>query len=123
MALALTINGRHGPIGTRPEVRIGRNLLANGSDDDRQRLSLDKLHGKVMDRPFAADGIYGRDVAMVKLSSGLDLVLEAPAGLLIQISGMGQNLERDAPAQRELHRFVDNAHAASADLAKDTEVA
>ena len=60
---------------------------------------------------------------MVQVGGRLRFVLEALELLRVQRRGEGQHLQGHPPAQRELHRLVDDAHAAAADLADDAEVA
>ena len=88
-----------------------------------ERLAFDKLHGVEMDAPLATDGVDGHDVRVMQLRGGLRFVVKALQMLGVKGGREGQNLKRHAPAQGQLQRFVDNAHAAAADLAHDLEVA
>ena len=88
-----------------------------------ERLAIDELHGVEMDAAFAADGEDGHDVAVVQAGRRPRLVLEALQPPRVHRRGERQHLQRHAPAQRQLLRLVDHAHAAPADLADDAEVA
>ena len=70
-----------------------------------------------------ADAEDRHDVGVVQLRRRLRLALEATPrpGVLPEL--LGQDLEGDVPAERDLLRLVDDAHAAVADLADDAVVA
>ena len=93
------------------------------ADQVGEVLALDELHGVVVDAALAADGVDRHDVRVVQLRRRLGLVLEALQLPGVQRRRERQHLEGDAPAQRQLHRLVDDAHAAAADLADDAEIA
>src|SRR5262249_24907728 len=70
-----------------------------------------------------ADAEDGDDVGVVQARRGLRLAVKA---LQVRRAGqarLGQDLEGDVPAERLLHRLVDDAHAAPADLPQDAVVA
>ena len=70
------------------------------------------------------DAEYGHDVRVVQPRGGAGLQLKALADELgFSKAGAAKDLERHMPTERLLHRFVDDAHAAAADLANDCEVA
>jgi hypothetical protein len=52
-----------------------------------------------------------RNVLMMQVRRGLGLVLEAPQLLGIQRGGKRQHFQSNAPAKRDLFRFVHDAHA------------
>ena len=85
--------------------------------------ALDQLHGVVMGAALAADGEDRHDVGVVQLRRRLGLVLETLQLAGVQCRRERQHLEGDATAQRQLHRLVDDAHAAAADLADDVKIA
>ena len=89
----------------------------------RQALAFDELHGVVVDAAFDADGVDRDDVRVVERGGGAGFVLEAGELLLVEHRGEGQHFQGDAAAERDLLGFVDDAHAAAADLAEDAEVA
>ena len=99
--------------GGAPELRDGR----------REGLAVDELHGVVVNASLATDGVDGDDVGVVELAGSAGLVLEALDELGIEEGGEGQDLEGDAPAERDLLGLVDHTHAAPAHLAEDAEVA
>ena len=67
--------------------------------------------------------MHRHDVRVMQVGRRLRFLLEARQLLGIEGGGEGEHLEGDAPAQRNLLRFVDNAHAAPADLADDAKIA
>jgi hypothetical protein len=79
----------------------------------------DELHDVIMNAQRLADSEDGDDVRMVQSSGGLRLAVEAGHALGIEERGRGQDLERDAAAERLLLGLVDDAHPAPADLADD----
>ena len=89
----------------------------------RERLPFDELHRVVVHAVLFADREHRHDVRMLHLGRGLGLVLEAADLLRVVPGGERQDLQRDAPPQRNLLRLVDDAHAAAADLAHQPEVA
>ena len=92
-------------------------------DGQIERLALDELHRVVMHAPIAAAGKDGHDVRVVQLRRRLGLVIEAGHLLAVQDRGKGQHFQRHAAVQRYLPGFVDDAHAAAADLAQDRVIA
>ena len=84
---------------------------------------LDELHDVVAQAVVFADAEDRHDVGVVQLRRRLRLALEATLrpGVLPEL--LGQDLEGDVPAERDLLRLVDDAHAAVADLADDAVVA
>jgi hypothetical protein len=60
---------------------------------------------------------------MVQRGGGAGFVFETGQLLAVEHRGERQNLERDAPAERDLLRFVNDAHAAAPHLTQDAEVA
>ncbi len=84
---------------------------------------LDELHDVVTHSVVFADAEDRNDVGVVQLRRRLRFALEATPrpGVLLEL--FGQDLEGDVPAERDLLRLVDDAHAATADLADDAVVA
>ena len=84
-----------------------------------QGLSLDELHGEVVDALMLADPEDRYDVRVMQPGRRLGFTPEP-----LQVIGIRQALERQhlqghVPAQRFLDCLVDDAHAAAGDLAKD----
>ena len=117
--------GPRGEIGRdrSPGERGGWPRRAQLADHRGEGPAVDELHGVEVDAALAADRVDGHDVGVVQLGGGLGLVLEALQVLGVQRRGERQHLQRDAPAQGQLHGLVDDAHAAAADLADDLEIA
>src|SRR5262249_48879228 len=84
---------------------------------------VDKLHRVKVHAAFAARGEDRHNVGVMQACRGLRFVLEPLKLPAIQRRGERQYLERDAAAERNLLRFVDDSHAAAADLAEKLEVA
>src|SRR5207302_755947 len=93
------------------------------TDDVGQRMAFDELHGVEVDAAFASHRKDRNDVRVMELCGGLGLVVEALKMLGIEGGRERQDFQRDAPAERKLHRLIDDAHAAAADLAENSEVA
>ncbi len=74
-----------------------------------------------MNAAFAADEIDGHDVGMVQSGRRPRLVLETLQLPSVQGGRQRQHLQRHAPAERNLLRLVDDAHAAAAHLADEPE--
>src|SRR5262249_23144830 len=88
-----------------------------------QRWPFDQLHRVVVGAALLAGGIDGHDVGVVKLRRPGRLAAEALDGLPRQAQAGAEDFERDMAAQRGLHRLVDDAHAAAAQLADQLELA
>ena len=86
-------------------------------------LPFDELHRVIVHAAIGAHGMHRHDVRVMQVGRRLRFLLEARQLLGIEGGGEGEHLEGDAPAQRNLLRFVDNAHAAPADLADDAKIA
>ncbi len=82
-------------------------------------MALDELHGIVVDVVLNADAEDRHDVSVVQPGHGAGLALEALQLRPADQAVVRQHLECDMPAERLLHRLVDDAHAAAADLAQD----
>ncbi|MCG3180811.1 MAG: hypothetical protein BIFFINMI_03174 [Phycisphaerae bacterium] len=92
-------------------------------DDPVQPRALDVLHDVEVKPLLLADAVDLHDVGVVQPRRDAGLALEALELALVGQRQRGQHLERDAAAERLLLGFVDDAHAAAADLADDAEVA
>ena len=75
-----------------------------------------------MDPLRLADAEDGDDVRVVQPRGGLRLAMEAGHALGVEERRRGQDLERDATAERFLLGLVDDAHPAASDLADDPVV-
>ena len=102
---------------------LQRRVVLQVSDHVGQRLTVDELHGVEVDRPFTADRVNRDDILVVQVGRRLGLVLEALQLLGVQGGRERQHLEGDAAVERDLLRFIDDAHAAAADFAHQAEVA
>ena len=114
-------------------VQGGRRLNSQANDRPKivpqlrqgpiQRLPVDQLHGIVVDSPFHADGKHRYDIGMVELRGSLGLMFEAGDLPAVEDGRERQDLQGHAPAQRDLFRLVDHAHAAPADFPQKTKIA
>src|SRR5262245_47125566 len=80
-------------------------------------LSLDELHGVEGGLAVLADLENRHDVRVMQLRRRLRLAAEALQGTSVAREPDRQQLEGDAASQRQLLRLVDDAHAATAQLA------
>src|SRR5262249_47661398 len=71
---------------------------------------------------LAADVVHRHDVGVMQLRSRVRFIAKALQLSRIHRSGKRQDLQRHLPAERDLLRLVDDAHAAATDFAEDTEV-
>ena len=104
----------------RAEHAPGRARLV---EDDGQALALDKLHGEIMDAVLTANAEDGHDVGVVQPGHRLGLALEACHRFPVGSGTEAQHLQGHFAFERQLLGFVDDTHAAAADLAHDAEVA
>src|SRR5437870_5657921 len=88
-----------------------------------ERLPLDELHRKEMNAALLADGVDRDDVLVVQAGGGAGFIVEALQLPWIERGSEGEHLEGDAAAERDLLRFIDDAHAAPADLAHQAKIA
>jgi hypothetical protein len=72
---------------------------------------------------FFARGVHRHDVGVMQLGGGFGFAVEALHGLRRQSESAAQDLEGHLAIERQLARFIDDPHAAAADLAHDLEVA
>ena len=92
------------------------------ADHPRQVAAVDEPH-RVIGHPLGRSGGEDRhDVRMVQAGGRLRLEVEPLEMPRVERRGVGQHLEGDPPAQRDLDRLVDDAHAAPAHLAEQAEV-
>jgi len=84
---------------------------------------LDELHGVEGHAVVGADAEDGHDVGVVQPRRRLRLALEALQQVRPRRRLGRQHLEGDVAAERFLHRLVDDAHAAAADLAQQQVLA
>src|SRR5947209_3283672 len=88
-----------------------------------QSSAVDELHGVIRHALMFADGKNGDDIGMVQLRRRLGLALEALPLFAARKHTLRHDLEGDVPAKGDLLRFVNDSHAASADLADDAIIA
>jgi hypothetical protein len=120
--------GGRGPL-RREGARLGRRGPARGiggtelGDHLGERAPVHELHRVVVDAALRADAVDRDDVRVVEQRRRLRLVPEALELAVVEDRGERQDLQRHAPAERDLLRLVDDPHAAAADLAEQPEVA
>ena len=113
-ALDQTASGFDAPsFGRRAEI----------ANDLGQRSPLDELHGVEVHAAVGADREDRHDVAMVQIGRRLRLGLKPQEVPRVHRRGERQYLQGDPAAERNLHRLVDDSHAASANLSDDLVVA
>ena len=84
---------------------------------------MDELHRVVVDALVLADAEHRNDVGVVQPCRRPSLAAKAlQVRRREQVVG-GQHLQSDVPAQRLLHGFVNNAHAAAGYFAQDPVLA
>ena len=113
-------------VGMPPLAGVGlgvRQIVAPQlADDPRQVAAVDEPH-RVIGHPLGRSGGEDRhDVRMVQAGGGLRLDLEPLEMPGVERRGIGQDLQGDPPAERDLDGLVDDAHAAAAHLADQPEV-
>ena len=87
-----------------------------------QRQAVQKLHGDEGLAVLLADVVNGADVGMVQGGGGLGFALEAGEGLRVAGNFFGQEFQGDEAMQARVFGFVDDAHAAAAELLDDAVV-
>ena len=107
--------------GDRPRV-ASKSCTTQVADDPGQVAAVDESHRVIGHASGRSRGKDGHDVRMVQAGGGLRLDLEPLEMPRVERRGAGQDLQGDPPAQRDLHRLVDDAHAAPAHLADQPEV-
>ena len=80
------------------------------------------LHGDERPTLEAVDLVDRADVRVIQLRDGVGFALEAPLGVRVVGGFLGQELQGDFPGQTDVFGLVDDAHAASAELAGDAVV-
>ena len=99
----------------------GPNGLPKAADDVREGSSVDELHRVVMEPVIEPGAENGHDVLVVQQRGGLGLELEPLPLARVERGSRGQDLERNAPAQRKLLGLINHAHPTAADLTEDPE--
>ena len=98
---------------------VRRAVAPPGLEHPVEALAPDVLH-RVIRQPVVLAGREDRhDVGVVELSDGLRLALEPLAALGVEQPVPGDDLEGDVAAERLLDRFINDPHAAAAQLADD----
>jgi len=92
------------------------------SDETAEGLAFHVFHGDKRMAGLFADIVDGADVGMIEGGSGLGFALKTGKGALVSDDGEGKKLERDEAMEASVLRFVDDAHAASADFFDDAVV-
>ncbi len=103
------------------------NGKAVGGDEMAQRLAVDIFHDDEVAVGLGKKIVDGDDVGVIQSGSRLRLALEAlagNAGVGVGSGGLGerQSLEGDVAIEEAVSSFVDDAHAATADLFNDLVV-
>ena len=119
------MGGKQRQLARFPGADLGRFLCVTPqlADDTGKVTPVDEPHRIIGNAFCRAGGKYGNNVGMAEAGGGLGLDPKPLEMSRIERGSHGQNLERDAPAERELRRFVDDSHAAPTDLAEEPEVA
>ncbi len=114
---------RRGPLPRLPA--IGRSLAqcCHLGQHIVQSLTVDKLHGVVVNAVVFTDAEYGHDVCVVQPGGSTCLAAEPLQPLATGGVACGQHFQRDVPAERLLDRLIDHAHAAATDLTQDPVLA
>ncbi len=89
----------------------------------RQRLSLDELHGVVMDAPLASYRINRHDVRMMELGGGQGFGLKPPQLRRVHGGRERKHLERDAAIERRCTASYTTPMPAPANLGDEPKVA
>jgi hypothetical protein len=86
-------------------------------------LPVDELHYVVVNPALVADRVDRHDLLVLDLGSRQGLGLEALKATGVNGRGEREDLERDAPAERDLLGLIDDPHSAPAHLAQQAKVA
>ena len=92
------------------------------SDPVLKRHAVQKLHGDERLAVLLADVVNRADVGMIQRGSGLRFALKAGERLRVAGNLVGQELERDEAVQARVLGFVNDTHAAAAELLDDAVV-
>ncbi len=87
-----------------------------------QRLAFEVLHGDERSAVLLADIVDRADMWMVQRRCGLGFTLEATERIGIGGEVLRNELERNGTMQPRIFGFVDDAHAAAAELLEDAVV-
>jgi hypothetical protein len=107
---------RIGDLYRKLQQHLGRKRFA--ADGMLQRLSLEHLHRDEELPLVLADFVNRADVRMVEGRCRAGFATEALHGRVILSKPFGKELERDVPAEAQVFRLVDDAHASAAQLAE-----
>ena len=87
-----------------------------------QRHAVQKLHGDESVTVRLADVVNRADIWVIKCGCGLGFALKAGECLWVTGNFLGQELKGDEAMQPSVLSFVDNTHAAAAQLLDDAVV-
>ena len=104
------------------QVEGAGRLQGTAAQEGRQRLPPDQLHGDEGEALGLVDLVDDRDGGVGEGGRGLGLLAQPALALRVVLGTGGQDLEGHLPAQSGIHRAVDRAHAALADLPDDLVV-
>jgi hypothetical protein len=105
----------------RFEQRI-RALFTKIIENGGQRLALDQFHGVEVAALLLPRRVHRDDVGVVQLGGRLGFTVEALHSLFGEPQSGRKDFQRYPAVQGSLPGFVDDAHAAAADLVKKLEV-
>src|ERR1700756_3106691 len=84
-----------------------------------QCYAVEKLHGDEASAVLLADFVNGADVGVIQRGGGSRLAPKTFQGLRVLCQGLRQELQGHEPAQLHILRFINHAHATSAELLDD----
>ena len=84
--------------------------------------AVQKLHGDERLAVLLANFVDRADIGMIQRRSGLRLALKARQRLRVSGNLVGQKLQGDKAAERDVLGFVDDAHPAAAEFLDDAVV-
>ena len=87
-----------------------------------QRLAIEQLHHHELLAVVGADVVERADVRVIEVRDDPRFALEALDRVGVGVRFVGQELDRDLPAEPRVFRFVDDAHAAGAEARQDLVV-
>ncbi len=93
-----------------------------GHEPVAERLPFDELHHDEVASRVLVDVVDRADVRVLERGGGARLTAQTLQRLRVVPHVVGQELQRDAPAELEVFGLVDDAHAAAAQLLEDPVV-
>ena len=84
-----------------------------------QRDPVQKLHDEIRPAIFLTDVVDSADIGMVERGCRLRFPPESFQCLAVLLQFFGKEFQRDKPSQARVFGFIDDAHAAAAQLLHD----